>query len=217
VVPRGTGVVVQSRLSPIQLRVIDVLAGFEPRWTLTGGGALAGFHLGHRDTRDLDLFFHGRRTLDHVPTAADGTLRAAGLDVRVDQSFPGFARFIVSDGVESTKLDLVAEAVPSLIPPSELAPGVFVDDAQEILANKLGAILGRSELRDLLDVKALVEAGHDLDRAIHDAAQKDGGMSPPTLAWLLDQMPIERMARGHRLDPAPLTAFRDQLVKKLLS
>ncbi len=207
----------ESRLSPIQRRVIDVLAGFEPRWTLTGGGALAGFHLGHRDTRDLDLFFHGRRSLDHVPTAAEGTLRAAGLEVRVDRSYPGFARFIVSDETGSTKLDLVAEAVPSLIPPREHAPGVLVDEPQEILANKLGALLGRSEIRDLLDVKALVEAGHDLDRAITDAAAKDGGMSPPTLAWLLEQMPIERMARGHRLDPAPLIAFRDQLVKKLLS
>ncbi len=207
----------ESRLSSVQRRVIAVLAGFEPRWTLTGGGALAGFHLGHRDTRDLDLFFHGRRTLDHVPTATEGTLRAAGLEVRVDQSYPGFARFIVSDESGSTKLDLVAASVPSLIPPSELAPGVFVDDPQEILANKLGAILGRSELRDLVDVKSLVEAGHDLDRAIVDAATKDGGMSPPTLAWLLDQMPIEQMARGHRLDPIPLLAFRDQLVKKLLS
>jgi hypothetical protein len=31
-------------------------AGLQPPWTLTGGGALAGFHTKHRETRDLDLF-----------------------------------------------------------------------------------------------------------------------------------------------------------------
>ena len=47
-----------SRLTPLQERVLGLLAAIRPRWTL-GGGALAGVHLGHRTTRDLDLFFHG--------------------------------------------------------------------------------------------------------------------------------------------------------------
>jgi hypothetical protein len=39
------------------------LAGITPPWTLTGGGALAGVHLGHRETRDLDLFRRNRGEL----------------------------------------------------------------------------------------------------------------------------------------------------------
>ena len=47
-----------SKLSPLQEQVLIVLSGLQPAWTLTGGAALAGFHTKHRETRDLDLFFH---------------------------------------------------------------------------------------------------------------------------------------------------------------
>jgi hypothetical protein len=40
-----------------------LFAGIDPHWTLTGGGALAGVHLGHRETRDLDLFWRSRPEL----------------------------------------------------------------------------------------------------------------------------------------------------------
>jgi hypothetical protein len=33
---------VHSSLSPLQHRILALLADIEPRWTLTGGGALAG-------------------------------------------------------------------------------------------------------------------------------------------------------------------------------
>ena len=52
-----------GQLSDLQSRVLVALAGLEPRWTLTGDGALVGFHLGHRTTRDLDLFWHGLTTI----------------------------------------------------------------------------------------------------------------------------------------------------------
>ena len=53
----------RGRLTQMQEKVLVLLAEIEPRWTLTGGGALAAIHLGHRATRDLDLFWHGRAEL----------------------------------------------------------------------------------------------------------------------------------------------------------
>jgi hypothetical protein len=60
-------------------------------------------------------------------------------------------------------------------------------------------------------------AGGDLDRAITEAGTKDGGFSPPTLAWVLDQLPVESLAARSGLDPAPLLRVRASLVKRLLS
>ncbi len=40
-------------LSPLQRRVLEILADTEPPWTLTGGGALVGVHLHHRTTRGI--------------------------------------------------------------------------------------------------------------------------------------------------------------------
>lgn len=205
-----------SRLTALQRRLLSLLAGVEPRWSLTGGGALAGFHLGHRDTRDLDLFFRGLSELGAIPEDVTRRLVAEGLVVSVERQAPGYRRLIVEDGAERTIVDLVAEPVPSIEPPLELPPGVLVDTAHEVLVNKLNALLGRVALRDLLDVSALLAAGGDFERAVRDAHIKDGGFSPPTLAWLLSEFPVEPLARSAKLDPTPLLAARDLLMKRLV-
>lgn len=189
----------KDRLTPLQRRILRVLASLAPPWTLTGGGALAGVHLGHRETRDLDLFWRDRRELGVSPREAEGALRADGLDVTVLRTAPAFVELRVSDERAACVVDLVAEPFPALEPPqSAQVEGVLiaVDTAHEILVNKLAALLSRSELRDLVDVKALLEAGGNLERALRDAPKKDGGFSPLTLAWVLKGFAPATLARA---------------------
>ncbi len=194
-------------LTPLQARVLRVLAGLP--WTLTGGGALIGYHLHHRTTRDLDLFFRGRRSLDQLPAQVELRLVRDGLTVERLQTVETFVRLRVSDGVETFPIDLVAEPVPSIEPPLEI-DGIYVDTAYEILVNKLNALLGRWATRDLVDVRALLATGLDLRRAMADAPKKDGGFSPETLAWVLDNLPESGM-------PEDLQAFRKEFVALLLA
>ncbi len=204
----------ESSLTPLQRRALVLLAGMDPAWTLTGGGALAGFHLGHRPTRDLDLFFHGQRSLDHSPEEVVRRLEAAGLTVAVERTAPTFRRLRVTDGAEVLLIDLVADPVPNVEAP-ELrqfeGATILVDSPHEILVNKLTALLSRSEVRDLVDLEALIRAGGDLDLALEQAPRKDGGFSGPTLAWLLEQFPVRALAATPEV-----VAFRDLLVKRLL-
>ncbi len=84
--------------------------------------------------------------------------------------------------------------------------------------DKLCALLGRSEPRDLLDVRALLAAGGDLERALRDSPRKDAGFSPATLAWILGRMPIRAASAslvGTEEAAADLTRFRDELVSKI--
>lgn len=53
-----------DRLSPLQREILVAFARREPQFFLTGGAALAGFHLGHRTTQDLDLFATADRLED---------------------------------------------------------------------------------------------------------------------------------------------------------
>jgi hypothetical protein len=141
----------RGRLDPLQERVLYVLAAGCSGWRLTGGAALAGFHLAHRTTRDLDLLWGGFERLDRAPAEVRAALTADQLGVATVQTAPSFHRFRVTDGRLVTVLDLMAEPVAPIEPPVPHAQGdreVLVDTPHEILVNKLCALLGRAELRD---------------------------------------------------------------------
>jgi hypothetical protein len=203
--------------------VLEILGGLEPPWTLTGGAALAGVHLKHRATRDLDLFWHGLDQLGSLPAEVQNRLEAKGLEVLQIQTAPSFARFRVSDGADVCLVDLVADSVATVDPPLRLQIGdisIAVDSPHEILVNKLCALLGRSELRDLEDVKVLMEHGGSLERALADAPVKDGGFSPLTLAWTLRglQPAVLAQAAGWTAEKGDeLGRFKDQLIQRLLA
>ena len=65
-----------------------------------------------------------------------------------------------------------------------------MDPPEEILANKLCTLLSRSEIRDLVDVRALELAGYRVEDAISAAAAKDSGLTPAQLGWVLSEMKI---------------------------
>jgi hypothetical protein len=98
-----------GRLTPLQRHVLKLLAGLAPPWTLTGGGALVGFYVGHRETRDLDLFWRNRGELGTITSEALGRLRADGLEASAVRTGPTFCQIRVDDGTETCILDLVAE------------------------------------------------------------------------------------------------------------
>lgn len=133
-----------------------------------------------------------------------------------------FAQLRVSDGNAVCIVDLVAEPVPSLEAPLQVPVGetvIAVDTPHEILVNKLCALLGRSELRDLEDVRVLLERGGDFERALADAPQKDGGFSPLTLAWVLKGFHPRALAPtvGMNEEAAErLEHFKESLIQRLL-
>lgn len=210
-----------DKLTPLQRRILRVLAEVTPPWTLTGGGALAGIYLGHRATRDLDLFWRARADLGQSAAEAQVLLRAAGLAVAALRTSPMFVELRVSDGSDVCVVDLVAEPFPALEPPRQATiddRSIAVDSMQEILAAKLTALLGRTELRDLVDVQALLDAGIDLATALRDAPKKDAGFSALTLAWVLHSFETATLARAlgwTEEQAAGADAFRQQLIERL--
>jgi len=213
---------VTDRLSPLQRRILETMAGLEPRWTLTGGGALAGVYLGHRPTRDLDLFWRERRSLGAIVADAQALLAEAGVDVALLRTSLTFAELRVSDATDVCIVDLVAEPFAAIEPPRQVSVGsavIAVDSQHEILVAKLTTLLGRMELRDLVDVRALLDAGLDFDRALRDAPKKDGGFSAMTLAWVLEGFDLRPMASalGWSADEtAKLDTFRLALIDRLV-
>src|SRR4051812_21086650 len=212
-----------DKLTALQWRILGVLAGIEPAWTLTGGAALAGFYLKHRPTKDLDLFWHGENHLGDLPREVGDRLSADGLEATVLQSRGTFYQLRVSTGNEVCIVDLVADPVPPVAAPHRITlqgVTITVDDPHEILVNKLCALLGRAEIRDLVDVRGLLASGGDLKRALAEAPRKDAGFSPLTLAWVLkDVRPkaLGRLAGLSEEEAMELEDFKERLVSDLLA
>ena len=190
--PGGTTVPRETGLTELQRRILEALADLEPPWTLTGGAALAIARL-----RDL------------------------GFEVEPVHGADTFERLRVSQGSDTVVVDLVAEPVDAIESPESVSVGsarIRIDTPHEILVNKLCALLHRSELRDLIDVRALLAGGGDLIRALGDAPRKDGGFSPLTLAWILEGLQIRPMGEASGLSEDEVTSlesYRQELVREI--
>jgi hypothetical protein len=212
-----------GKLDELQVHVLETLAGITPPFVLGGGAALAGVYLAHRETRDLDLFWRDRDDVADIARNIEQHLTSAGLNVSRLQSSMAFVRLRVTDQAAVVRVDLIAEPGGNLEPAMTHRIGaveVLVDSRRAILIEKLCALLSRSELRDLIDVEALVESGEDLDSAIAAAPRRDSGFSPLTLAWVLRELDVKGLATalGVETEVAErLDAFRGTLIDRLIA
>ncbi len=202
-------------LDSFQLRVLEEFFERQSGFFLTGGGALAGFHLKHRRTKDLDLF-----TTEDVLEQGVATLhelaRDLGASIESLRTAATFRRFLLRRGDDSAMVDLVHDLAPQLYPEKPAIGAVRVDPPEEILANKLCALLSRAELRDLVDIYTLAQRGFSTEQAVDEASRKDGGMSPGQLAWLLSEIELGDDAQppgGVSIEE--LRAFLRQLQKEM--
>ena len=179
-----------SKLTAMQDEILHAFFALEGGFFLTGGAALAGFHLGHRATDDLDLFTVDRDAFErgrHV--LAELAVRAA-TEHDVRQEAPGFRRTVLRRGDDAVVVDLVLDLAPQIVREKPILAGIRVDPPAEIVANKLTALVGRMEERDLVDLMFLERAGYRVEASLRDALVKDGGCTPATLAWLLSQIAV---------------------------
>jgi hypothetical protein len=203
-------------LSGLQQDLLREFAAREQRMFLTGGAALAGFYFGHRTTEDLDFFAAPGLDLGEAARALEEAASAAGASLQAVRTFPTFRRFLARRGGETCVVDLVIDQAPMVVSEKDVREGVRVDPLREIAANKVCALVSRSEIKDLVDLKFLLGSGLSLDQALADAKQKDGAVDPATLAWILEQvaiMPDAALPGG--TDAVELEQFRAGLVQVL--
>lgn len=178
-----------SKLTALQWDVLTAFFERNKQFFLTGEAALAGFHLKHRETHDLDLFTledaldHGTAVLGEIARQFIGSLESL-------RTSPDFRRFIMRRGDEAVVIDLVRDRVVQSCVEKTEVNGIRVDPPKEILANKLCTLLARSEIRDLVDVRELERAGYSIEGAFPAAMAKDGGLTPAQLGWVLSQIEL---------------------------
>src|SRR5213594_1941994 len=105
-----------DRLTPLQRDLLQAFFEREQGFFLTGGAALAGFYLRHRETTDLDLFALQVEAFERGQYVLRAAAEALGGDLVLRQHAPGFQRFIVTRGNEAVVVDLVLEKAAQSYP-----------------------------------------------------------------------------------------------------
>ena len=205
-----------SKLGELQQRFLQAFFLKETRFFLTGGAALAGFYLGHRETHDLDLITL-TDAMEEGSVAIAEVAREMGAKLESIQTSPDFRRYMLTHKSEAIVIDLIREHVAQIIPDKPVIGIVRIDPPEEILANKLCALLGRAEIRDLIDVRALEISGYSVESALPAAASKDAGLTPGQLSWVLSQITLgDDLIPPGGLSVQELRIYLDDLVARLI-
>jgi hypothetical protein len=196
--------VTKGLLTPLQQDVMQLFFGAVPGFVLTGGAALAGFYTQHRTTTDLDLFCFDDASFAHAASTLTALCGKQLWSCAVRTTSPSFVRLAIARPDELLLVDLVRDHSPQCGAPPIVVDGIRVDALAQIFVNKLTALVGREELRDVVDVMALEQRGFAIEDHLASALDKDGGCTPATLAWLLAgwaaRVPADADVFGHRGD-----------------
>ena len=167
-------------LSPLQERAARLISALPEAagFALAGGAALVIRGLVDRTTRDLDFFSTDPTAVEGLLLAVEAALDNAGLDVERERVAEGFARLAVSDGIDSTLIDLGYDFRLHAPEDSPLGPVLAADD---VAASKLLALFARAEPRDFVDVFALA-SHYGFESLCSLASDRDPGFNLSALA-----------------------------------
>jgi Nucleotidyl transferase AbiEii toxin, Type IV TA system len=126
------------------------LAPHLPAELYLGGGTAVAVHLGHRESRDLDFFFHREIDLGALRELFDGL----GTFASTHES-EGTLRGLFG----GTKLEFFDASELTLLVEPMIVAGIPVASLQDLMAMKLKVMAERGEMRDYFDVKAIDEHG----------------------------------------------------------
>jgi predicted nucleotidyltransferase component of viral defense system len=180
----------------LQDKVLAAVFAAETTLYLTGGTCLHRFYVDRRHSDDLDLFTNENSLFrDDVRLARDRlAAEQIGFVLQVDTR--DFVRLLVEGKLQ---VDLVNDRVYRHGRSLRSTQGYFLDNLENICANKLCAVLGRDDPKDVFDLYTIHEQGRvDWPSAIAAAGQKcilDGEVLEHRLRSfpleLLDMLPVK--------------------------
>lgn len=159
-------------LTPQQLEILNIISAVDTSgvFALAGGGAINALGVADRPTRDLDLFTPALDKLASVVDLVTAELERRSIPATVGRRDPGFVRLTVGAG-EPTVVEFAHDY--RWLDPVQTNVGLVLD-IRELAADKMCALFGRAEVRDVLDVAALARRFTIAEMAVW-ARQKDPG------------------------------------------
>ncbi len=169
---------------------------------LAGGAAIHIAPNSERYSRDLD-YFHDSEARVAAAFASDrATLEAAGYALQVDLEQPGYVRAIVRRNGEATKVEWARDSAWRFLPTVRDERVGYLLHPIDLAVNKVLALAGRDEPRDVLDTLHVHRTVLALGPLCWAACGKDPGFTPLSLLELVRRRGRVRPEDLERLDLA---------------
>jgi predicted nucleotidyltransferase component of viral defense system len=189
----------------LQDRVLDVLFSFQTSFYLTGGTCLHRFHVEHRFSDDLDLFTSDNNLYREDVRSLINGLRQAGIAFHIEVDTRDFVRMIVEHAL---KIDLVNDRGYRLGTNLPGPRGIALDTIPNIAANKICAIMGRDEPKDVFDLYSIFTTTQTDWPAVIAAAHKKCAWDMESLEFRLQSFPLNLLDLLPVPDPNFITSMK---------
>lgn len=140
----------------LQDAVLSVVFAQEVSFYLTGGTCLHRFYFDARYSDDLYLFSSDSSTFRDDVRMILERMSAASIAMHTTVDTRDFVRILVDD---SLQVDFVNDRVYRVGAPHLARSRVRIDNLENLAANKLCAILGRDEPKDVFDLCTILQSG----------------------------------------------------------
>ncbi len=196
-------------LYPLQDKAIPVFK--DSPFYLTGGTALSRGYYQHRYSDDLDYFVNDHADFERICERQIEKLKKIFSDIKIVLKDKNFCRVFVGD--EKLKIEMIND-VPShsgtLVEHPVLG---LIDSKENIIANKLTAVVDRSVPKDIVDIYLLLKDGLNLKKALVNAESKAAGIGPLLIAQVFAEFPYEIIDTEIKW----ITPISHQMIKQFMS
>lgn len=152
---------------------------------LAGGAAILATPNTRRFSHDIDYFHDSAQRVASAWEADQALLLAHGYRCELEISQPGYIRAVISRDASGTKVEWAQDSTWRFLPVMRSDAFGYQLHPLDLATNKVLALAGRDEPRDLLDTLHLHEHVLSLGALVWAAVGKDPGYSPLSLLEML--------------------------------
>ena len=179
-------------LTVFQSGILKLIA--ENRRKNPGSYVAGGLALNHRlseprQSRDIDIFHDSEKALSESWRSDRERLEGNGYSVEPLREKSSFIEAVVSKDGERTEIQWGVDSAYRFFPLVEDEVAGFTLHPVDLAVNKLSALVGRTEVRDWIDVMTAIRRIQPLVYLLSAACGKDPGFSPTSM--------LEYVARRH--------------------
>ena len=200
------GSVDYNKLYKLQDKVMNIVFKTEHIFYLTGGTCLSRFYQQKRYSDDLDFFAQDE---SRFKIALKNIKKALEVECKVivDTQSKDFVRWIVDDLLQ---IDFINDRVYRYGKSIVLENGYCIDNIENILSNKLNAIIDRDEEKDVFDIYMICKFYNFDWNYILEIAHKKAFFALEDLIVRLKTFPIELLDTINLIDKEFLKNFEKE-------